>query len=69
MNIELSVGEVKTVQAALEVYRKIKSAEKMLKGQREKNAEAMKPVFQKYDALLDIVKDVQTKLSTKEVTA
>ena len=60
MQIELTIMEKRTVLAALAVYHKIKSAERMLESQK-KNANAQE-VRERYDKLLYCVKTIQEKL-------
>lgn len=66
MNVELTANEVKCLLGALEAYRRIKSAERMLTAHKEKSAELMAPVFARYDVVLGTVKSVQVKLNATE---
>lgn len=64
MQVELTPNEVTCVRSALEAYRRIKSAERMLEAHKMKSADLMTPVFRRYDAVLVNVANVQAKLST-----
>lgn len=57
MTLELNEMEQKTVAAALERYRIAKSAEKMLKGQKDTS------LYAGYDVLLACVKTLQEKVA------
>ena len=61
--IELSSGERMTICAALEVYRRVKSAEKMLTCQRIKDETERANGFANYDRLLALIKSANEKVT------
>lgn len=63
MHLELTETEAKMLRSALSKYETIKRAERMLTAHKEKSAEAMAPVFARYDALLVVIDAVQAKLA------
>lgn len=62
MNIELSEVERRAILGALEAYRRIKGAERMLTAHKEKDAPSMALVFERYDTLLASVTSLQKRL-------